>query len=399
MIKKIELIVVSFIVFMCFSNCYAYTKNDVINLASSINTCSSDTASIVSGFKVTYTRMLNERDVSSSNLNQMYNNISKVKDILTTYSVCSKDSLSSLPSSIKDELYSLYKQTNKLITSSPRYVDIADNKENKDTEIKKQSSSNGEVQMVIDSSNGEIKIYEDGTLINVVGNYDKLNYVGINKIIIGIILIFIAILIFMIILKIKGNKSIFITSITYTCIFIIAFTIVFKDNISSYLDILSNMSINVSDKEKTIKVKNKKIISYPSYNSKYATIYIDNKKEDIYFGDSSEVLSKGIGHMPTTNLPGEGGRVVLSGHNTGLFKKLFDLNKDDEVTIETIYGKFIYKFKDSEVVDESSVESLEKDYDLIVYTCYPNTSIYGNKRLVVYLNLVGSEWLGDMNES
>ena len=391
MIKKIKLLLLVFILFLGFSNCYAYTKDDIVNLASSIDTCSSDTASIVSGFKATYTRLINERDVSSEDLNQIYNNISTVKGILSAFSVCSKESLSALPSSVKDQLYSLYKQTNKLITSSPKYVDIIDNNETTNNEEA--------VQMIIDSSNKKVNVYEEGTLINVVGNYEKLNYVGLNKILIGIIVFFVILLIIMSILKGKFKKSIFITSIMYVSIFTILFMVVFRNNISSYLDILSNMSVDVSDKQKDVRVQGKKIISYPSYGVKYATMYIGERRESIYFGDSSEILSKGIGHMTSSSLPGEGGKTILSGHNTGLFRKLFDLEKNDEIIIDTIYGKFTYKFKGSKVVEDTDISSIEEDYDLILYTCYPNTNIYGNKRLVVYLNLVSSDWLGDKDEN
>ena len=185
----------------------------------------------------------------------------------------------------------------------------------------------------------------------------------------------------------------------YASIFIIIITIAFKDKMSSYLYILSNMSVNVSDKQKDVRVKDKKIISYPSYGVKYATMYIGQRRESIYFGDSSDILSKGIGHMTSSSLPGEGGKTILSGHNTGLFRKLFDLEKNDKVIIDTIYGKFTYEFKDSKVVEDTDISSIEEDYDLILYTCYPKTNIYGNKRIVVYLKLVSSEWLGDKDES
>lgn len=388
MIKKIKYILFSVMLFLVFVNVNAYTKEDIVNLASSINTCSSDTASLVNGFKVTYTRMINERDVSDENLTKIYNNISVVKGILIENNVCTKESLSALPNDIKDELYSLYKQTNKLITSSPKYVDIEESKKN-----------NEEVQVVFDSSTNKIKMYEGGTLINVVESNKKLNYVGLNKNIIVLIFVLIALIIFMVILKIKGKKSIFITSFTYVLIFLLFTTLVFRNDISSTLDKLHDMSVKVNTNEKEVVVKDAKIISYPSYDSKYATIYINDKKENIYFGDSSEILAKGIGHTTTSSLPGEGKTTVLSGHNTGLFKELFDLKKSDKVSIETIYGRFTYKVVDSSIVEDTDINSIEKDYDLILYTCYPNTNIYGNKRLIIYLDLVDSEWLGDVDEN
>ena len=88
----------------------------------------------------------------------------------------------------------------------------------------------------------------------------------------------------------------------------------------------------------------------------------------------------------------------MSGHNTGVFKELSSLKKGDKISIETVYGKFIYKVSDSEVVKETDVDILDKNYDLILYTCYPNSNLYGNKRIVVYADLNSSEWLGDNHE-
>lgn len=384
MIKKINTLIITIVFFfICLSNICAYTKEDIINLASSINTCSSDTSSLVSGMKATYTRMLNERDVSLENLNKIYNNINEVKSILNSNNVCSKEQVSSLSSSTKDRLYKLYKDTNKLITSSPKYVNIEENTKTSDEEVK----------VIIDSSTNEVKVYEGGTLIDVVGSAPKLNYVGINRIIIYFLIVMVIILILMIILKIVKKKSVLITSIIYVTILIIPLTIVFKDKISTVLDTLEYMSVKVSDKEKTVAVKDNKIISYPSYDSKYATIYINNNSGDVYFGDSASVLSKGIGQSTKTTLPGEDGVTVLSGHNTGVFKELFNTNNHDKIKIETMYGKFIYEIIGNKVVDDTDISSIEEDYDLILYTCYPDSTLYGNKRLVLYLNMVESEWL------
>ena len=36
-----------------------------------------------------------------------------------------------------------------------------------------------------------------------------------------------------------------------------------------------------------------------------------------------------------------------------------------------------------------------KDYDLILYTCYPNKELYGNKRLIIYAKLDKTKWVGE----
>ena len=392
MIEKIKLFMLFVILFFSFIfNSYAYTKEDIINLASSINVCSSESISLVKGMKTTYVRLLNERDVSEADLNKIYNNINYVKGILESNNVCSKDELSKLPTNIKDDLYNIYKQTNNLITSSPMYIES-------DNNINNKPNQHEEVKVVVDSSTKEIKVYEGGTLIDVVGDNVKLNYVGINKSVLILIILLTLILLIMVVLKILKKKSIFITSTIYAMIIMISITFVFRNEISIVFDVLNTMSVKTNGEEKTIVVKNNSIVSYPSYGSKYATIYINNKESDVYFGDSIEILAKGVGHSTQTSLPGEEGKTVISGHNTGVFNELFNLNKNDKIIIETVYGKFTYKLIGSKVVDDTDISSLNEECALILYTCYPNSSLYGNKRLVMYFNAVNSEWLGDNNE-
>ena len=393
MIKKVKCILFSLILLIVCINVNAMTKDDIINLASSINTCSSSTDSIVSSFKVTYKRLLDERDVSESNLNKIYNNISYVKNTLEKYNVCSKEDTSKLPSDVKNELYSLYKETNKIITSSPKHVDGVEESSEKQN-IKETS---GELKIVIDSSSNEIKLYEGESLINVASGTTKLNYVGINKIIIYLCFIIVGILIFMIIQVLKGKKNILITSFIYSLVFSLIFIVLFRNYLSIGFDLIQNMHIN-NMVEKNVVVKDQKIISYPSYGNNYAKININGNAENVYFGDSAELLSKGIGQKADSSFPGEDSTTILSGHNTGIFSQLFSLEKGNQVIIETNYGKFTYMVEEVKVINDTDIKELNKSYDLITYTCYPLTNLYGNKRLVVYYNLINSEWLGDNNE-
>ena len=57
---------------------YGATKEDIISLSNSVSTCSGSTGALIKGFKNSYTRMLNERDISSSDLDIIYSNISKL---------------------------------------------------------------------------------------------------------------------------------------------------------------------------------------------------------------------------------------------------------------------------------------------------------------------------------
>ena len=66
-----------------------------------------------------------------------------------------------------------------------------------------------------------------------------------------------------------------------------------------------------------------------------------------------------------------------------------------EIDNETNYAKFEYIVKTSKIVNETDLNSLEKDYDLILYTCYPNKELYGNKRLIIYAKLDKTKWVGE----
>ena len=327
--------------------------------------------------------MLNEREVSSSDLNKIYNNLNTVLKTLNKYDVCSVNDKDNVPSSVLSNLYSLYNETNNIILSSPKIG---------------SSESKSESNVVIDSTTNEIKVYENGVLSDVISVEEKLNYVGLNKLVIILIIVMTMLLISLVILKILKFKNIFIISSIYILILFLPITILFRKEISLVLDTIESMNVKTNESNKEILIKGEKIISYPLYGDEYAQIYIHDSKGEVYFGDSSSILKKGVGQKSSSYLPGEGKTTILSGHNTGVFKELSSLKKGNKIIIETVYGKFIYKVSDSEVVKETNVSVLEKEYDLILYTCYPNSNLYGDKRIVIYANLESSEWLGDSYE-
>ncbi len=359
----------------------AMTKEDVINLANSITICSSSNSSLVKGFKTSYIRMINERDISENDLNTIYNNINKAINILKKYNICSTSDKDKISSSDKTELLNLYNKTNDIILNSPKISEI--------------TTSKTETNIVIDKTNEEIKIYDNGVLSNVIKNTNKLNYVGINKTVELLIVILSLLFIILIILKILKINNIITNSLLNIVILLNIIILPFKNQISNGLNLLSIMKTNTNTTSKETVVKDNKIVSYPSYGSNYGNITINNQTGNIYFGDSTTILKQGIGQLSTTKLPGEGGTTVLSGHNTGLFKELNNLKTNDIITIQTTYGKFKYKVKTNKIVKETDITSIEQNYDLIMYTCYPNTDIYGNKRLIIYANQISSEFYGD----
>lgn len=381
--KKIIKVLIFLILITISFEVKAYTKEDIISLSSSITTCDKKTSALINGTKATYTRLLNERDVSDKDLTTIYNNISYAKSIIESYNVCSVEQKAAIPNSVKQELYALYKNTNNLIINSSKKSNSEDTKKDN-------------INIVVDSSNNEIKFYENGNISSVISMDDELNYVGLNKTLVITISITIMLLIICIITKILKIKSPLITSIMYILILIIPTLLIFKDQISIVLDTISLMNINEKETiSKKIQVNKKNIISYPTYGTSYGKVIINNEEEKLYFGDTKEILKKGIGQSNNSAFPGEGKTTIISGHNTKLFKNLSSLKTNDKITIETDYATFTYSVIGSTIVSAKETEILENSSSLIAYTCYPNTSFYGDKRLVVFFSLIEEKWVGE----
>lgn len=386
--KYLKLAILFFI--LTFSiTAYGATKEDIISLSNSVSTCPGSTGALIKGFKNSYTRMLNERDVSSSDLDIIYSNISKAISIINNYDVCSGDGKKNIPSNVKSELYSLYNNSNSIILSSPKITD----KKEENNEVK--TTTKVDSNLVIDKNNEEVKIYDNGVLTNVIKTTQKLNYVGINKVVKITIISLTILLITFITLRIFKINPLLNNSLIYCTILLLTITTLFRENITLGLDVISLMNVNEKIANKEATVIDKKIVSYPTYGTNYGTIYLNNESDNIYFGDSVNILKQGVGTSSLYDIPGDKDKVVLSGHNTGIFKNLSNLKNGNKIVIETNYAKFEYSVKTSKIVNETDLNSLEKDYDLILYTCYPNKELYGNKRLIIYAKLDKTKWVGE----
>lgn len=379
--------IILFFIFFIGINVNAVSKDDVISLANSFSVCTGSKASLIKGFKNSYIRMINERDISEDNLNIIYNNLNKAISIINSNDICNgKENISS---NIKNELYDLYNKTNNVILSSPKIGTKKEESNNVKTTTK--ASSN----MVIDNNSEEIKIYDDGVLTDVIKTNQKLNYVGLNLSLKIILICLVVIIVSLVVILIFKGYNLFVISILFPSILMFLICYIFSNELSIGIDIISLMNVKEKIEEKQAIINNNKIISYPSYGTKYGTIFINNNSESIYFGDSVNILKNGIGTSSLYGIPGDDKKVVLSGHNTGIFSDLSKLKVGNKVVIETSYAKFEYDVKLSKIVNDSDLNSLEKDYDLIMYSCYPNNDLYGNKRIIVYANLVKTKWIGE----
>ena len=144
----------------------------------------------------------------------------------------------------------------------------------------------------------------------------------------------------------------------------------------------------------TIIGENNKLKNYPEYGAKYATIKIPKIDVDlpVYYGDSLDILKKGVGHSSGSYFPGEGGSIIYMGHNSKkMFRRFSELQKGNEIEVTTTYGNFKYKIYDMQLINETDVDKLpiQKNKEiLMVYTCYPFNNIgYATQRYVVYAEL------------
>lgn len=129
----------------------------------------------------------------------------------------------------------------------------------------------------------------------------------------------------------------------------------------------------------------------PSYGENYASLKIESIGVElpIYYGKTLDLLKRGIGHDNDSYFPGEGGSVILMGHNFGRFlANLPKVKVGDQIEVTTNYGEFHYTVYDAQVVNENDVNKVpiqEEEERLMIYTCWPINNIgYATERYVVY---------------
>ena len=137
------------------------------------------------------------------------------------------------------------------------------------------------------------------------------------------------------------------------------------------------------------------LVNYPTVGSKYADIKIESigLNLPVYYGASYAILKSGIAHDDTSYFPGEGGSIIMAGHNFKSFlANLPKAKKGDIIELETTYGTFKYKITNTKIVNEDNVDEvpIQKDKEiLMLYTCWPINNIgHASDRYVVYADLV-----------
>ncbi|HEX5229424.1 MAG TPA: class D sortase [Bryobacteraceae bacterium] len=90
-------------------------------------------------------------------------------------------------------------------------------------------------------------------------------------------------------------------------------------------------------------------------------------------GADEGTLSRAVGHIPGTALPGAIGNVGLAGHRDTFFRKLRSIHADDVIELQTTAGTYRYLVKSTKIVTPRDVSVLKASggETLTLVTCYP----------------------------
>ena len=123
-------------------------------------------------------------------------------------------------------------------------------------------------------------------------------------------------------------------------------------------------------------------------------------KEPVYWGDSDDLLAKGVVQSNYSAYIGATGRVVLAAHNHTYFRYLPNILVGDQVILKTDYGKFTYEVTETKELPDTDTSLLYYDVtadppvdDLILYTCWNNGYMgLSDQRLYVICKVVSKEY-------
>lgn len=190
----------------------------------------------------------------------------------------------------------------------------------------------------------------------------------------------------------------------FTSFLIFITFIVFNKKIDKTILLINKVAIieNSGTKNKSnikMNVEKKKLDKYPLYGDIWAKIEIPSAEieANVYHGDNLELLKYGVGHHAGSYFPGEGGTIIIPGHNSSRdFQRLPNAKVGDKIIIKAVYGIYTYKIDSFEILEakvfNEKLTINDKKEVLIVYTCYPvDTPGYKSKRYIVYASLVGDE--------
>jgi sortase A len=109
-------------------------------------------------------------------------------------------------------------------------------------------------------------------------------------------------------------------------------------------------------------------------------------------GADEGTLSRAVGHIPGTALPGNVGNVGLAGHRDTFFRALRNIRSDDTIELQTRAGTYRYAVKSTRIVTPRDISVLQASggETLTLVTCYPFYYVgSAPKRFIVRATQVG----------
>ena len=93
----------------------------------------------------------------------------------------------------------------------------------------------------------------------------------------------------------------------------------------------------------------------------------------VLHGSDDRTLRRGPGHLENTALPGESGNAVIAGHRDSFFRPLRNVQRGDDIFVDTPQGRFHYRVTSLDVVNAHDLSVLEPADTavLTLITCYP----------------------------
>jgi sortase A len=90
-------------------------------------------------------------------------------------------------------------------------------------------------------------------------------------------------------------------------------------------------------------------------------------------GTDEFTLNRGLGRIPGTSRPGEGGNIGIAGHRDGFFRSLKDINTGDLIELTTAFGTEVYTVDRVRITRPADVSVLKPKMkpSLTLVTCYP----------------------------
>ena len=182
--------------------------------------------------------------------------------------------------------------------------------------------------------------------------------------------------------SVKATISSIIVALLITVLLLLAIKLFLGRKIDNIFTLANKVSIATNNQGEQAAP----VISTDNENEKTT---IKNYPE---YGDTLDILKKGVGHSSGSYFPGEGGSIIYMGHNSKkMFRRFSELQIGNEIKVTTSYGEYVYKIYDMQLIKETEVDKLPIQRDkeiLMVYTCYPFNNVgYATQRYVVYAEL------------